>query len=76
MFCVCQLEIVLETAHKVEEIAASGSIPSKEMLIEKVIFKLQDIVTINALDVDPDYATKGMSVSLLHKSFILQIFFR
>ena len=52
------MDIVLEKAHKMDEIP--GSIPSKDRLIDTLIFSLPDIVTINTTSVELDYANKGM----------------
>ena len=53
------MEVVLEMAHKIEDKSNPNVIPSRDGLIEKVIFKLPDIVEICAKNVDLDYACKG-----------------
>ena len=55
-----QMDFVLQVAHLVDD-SANGrtSIPNKERLLEKVIFKLSDVVIMCGLDVDLDYASKG-----------------
>ena len=55
------MDVVLDMAHKVDE-SCQNSIPSKDRIIDTVIFHLSDIVAITALNVDLDYATKGKSI--------------
>ena len=53
------MDVVLEKAHQVLDDNGSG--PSAEELIEKpLILKSIDIVMMSALNVDLDYASKGM----------------
>ncbi|XP_071094212.1 ataxin-2-like protein isoform X1 [Haliotis cracherodii] len=52
-----EMNVVLELAHKIEDSRCS-SIPSKDRLIEKLIFGKDDVVSLNAANVDLDYAVK------------------
>nr|XP_006825627.1 PREDICTED: ataxin-2-like protein-like isoform X2 [Saccoglossus kowalevskii] len=54
-------DFVLEMAHKLEETAhrdQSPAVPSRDRVIDKLILKSQDIVSLNTFDVDLDYAAK------------------
>ncbi|XP_052714321.1 ataxin-2-like protein isoform X2 [Crassostrea angulata] len=56
-----RMDVVLEMAHKHEESSnnnTNNTTPSKDRLIEKVIFNMSDILSINVVDVDLDYAVK------------------
>ncbi|KAK6191973.1 hypothetical protein SNE40_003533 [Patella caerulea] len=58
-----QMDIVLELAHKVEETGnncqnAVPSCPTRDMIIDKLIFKKDDVMTVTCLGVDLDYAVK------------------
>ena len=55
-----QMDFVLEMAHKVDETTVLGSVPSKDLLIENLIFDVKDVIYICAKNVDLDYANKGM----------------
>ena len=54
------MDVVLELAHKLDDI--QGAVPSKDRLIETVIFKLSDVIAISAASVELEYANKGQSV--------------
>ncbi|XP_069135925.1 ataxin-2-like protein isoform X7 [Argopecten irradians] len=59
-----KMDVVLEMAHKCEDLGnnnqnAVSSVPSRERLIEKILFSVGDILTICAMDVDMDYSVKG-----------------
>ena len=61
-----QMDVVLELAHLVEDAGDSANkIPSKERLVEKIVFNISDIVMITALNVDLDYALKGSALFLV-----------
>ncbi|XP_064647197.1 ataxin-2-like protein isoform X3 [Lineus longissimus] len=51
-----KMEIVLEMAHKCDEGQSIG--PTKDRLLEKIIFSHTDVVTITTLNVDLDYANR------------------
>ena len=55
------MDVVLDMAHKLDDNCptSQNTIPSKERIIDTVIFTLNDVVSISALNVDLDYATKG-----------------
>ena len=46
-------------AHKVDPSKPQDSVPTKDMLIQSLIFGMSDIVQITAVGVDLDYALKG-----------------
>lgn len=50
---------MLEMAHKVDPSSPHDTIPSREMLINSLVFNLGDVVQITATAVDLDYANKG-----------------
>lgn len=53
-----QMDIVLEMVHKLDE-SGRNSVPSRDHVVDSMIFHLYDVVTIEARNVDLDYATKG-----------------
>ncbi len=57
-FAIWQLDVVLDMAHKVED-GAQKCIPSRDRLLETVIFHIRDVMMISAINVDLDYACKG-----------------
>lgn len=59
-----QPNIVLKLAHKVDDSTPAGSVPSKDCLVDTVIFKADDIITVDVKDVDLDYAVKSESCLL------------
>lgn len=66
------MDVVLEMAHKHEESSnnnTNNTTPSKDRLIEKVIFNMSDILSINVIDVDLDYAVKGLWIYILYPSY-------
>jgi hypothetical protein len=58
VFCL-QMDVVLKLAHIVDESTPAGEIPSKESLVDTIIFKFADVVHVEAKDVDPNYALKS-----------------
>lgn len=50
--------IVLEMAHKVDSQSPNGAVPTKDMIIQSLIFSLGDIVQISATAVDLEFAIK------------------
>lgn len=52
-----QFDVVLELAHRVDP--SRPNEVTVETLTEKLIFKAADVITIQALNVDLEYATKG-----------------
>ncbi|XP_060067844.1 ataxin-2-like protein isoform X3 [Ylistrum balloti] len=58
-----KMDVVLEMAHKCEDLGnnnqnAVPNVPSRERLIEKILFSVGDILTICAMDVDMEYSVK------------------
>ena len=54
------MEVVLELAHKIDEsIDVRDSVPSKDRIVDQLIFRLPDIVMISAMEVEMNYALKG-----------------
>lgn len=67
------MDVVLEMAHKHEESSnnnTNNTTPSKDRLIEKVIFNMSDILSISVIDVDLDYAVKGVVDSFVCFSYV------
>ena len=61
------MDAVLELAHLVEDAGDSpNKIPSRDRLVEKIVFNISDIVMITALNVDLDYASKGSVLLTAH----------
>jgi len=54
-----QGSVVLEMAHKIDPSSPQDAIPSRDMLINSLVFNLGDVVQITAAAVDLDYANKG-----------------
>ena len=71
------MDVVLELAHLVEDAGDSpNKIPSKERLVEKIVFNISDIVMITALNVDLDYALKGSVLFLVDSCTTRHVVFR
>ncbi len=66
------MDVVLDMAHKLDDSGptSQNTIPSKERIIDTVIFTLNDVVSISALNVDLDYATKGEELFPASKRFV------
>lgn len=74
-----QFDVVLEMAHCVDP--SRPGIITVETLVDKLIFRASDIITIQAKDVDLEYATKGkfhttLLCPVLTCVFLFQIPFR
>lgn len=52
------MDIVLEQAHKLDNVTSS-SVPSQDRLLPSVIFRMSDIVLLQANNVDLDTVNKG-----------------
>ena len=58
------MDVVLEMAHKLDNVSSSGrkpmnNIPSKDRILEKIVFDRNDLVTVTAVNVDLEYAVRG-----------------
>ena len=53
------MSIVLELAHKIDDGTNPHQVPTKDRLVEKIVFELKDIVELTAYNVDLDYAARG-----------------
>jgi len=51
-----QGDVVLDLAHLVDE---ASKAPSKEQILSRLIIKVTDLVMMNAINVDLDYAVRG-----------------
>lgn len=61
------MEIALGMAHKLDDSNnGQNSVPSKDRLIEAVIFQFKDVVMITSCNVDLEYACKGKETSKSH----------
>ena len=57
--CLLQMSIVLEMAHRLDDINNQKQIPSKDLLVDKLIFNIGDVVLMEAKNVELDFANKG-----------------
>ena len=67
---------MLEMAHMSEDNAnsnSSSSAPSRERIIDKLIIKNEDVITLNAANVDLEYAVRGEP---FFKPFLARLFFK
>ena len=56
------MDVVLEFVHKYEDTGNNNQnsmVPSKDRMLDKVVFNQNDILSVTALDVDLDYAVRG-----------------
>lgn len=65
-----QGDIVLDLAHLVDD---TSTAPSKEQILPKLIVKARDLVMMNAINVDLDYAVRGMVHVYQRLGFLSQI---
>ncbi|XP_041348200.1 ataxin-2-like protein isoform X2 [Gigantopelta aegis] len=57
------MDVVLEMAHKLDSVSSGGrksmnNIPSKDRIIDKIVFDRNDVVTVTAVNVDLEYAVR------------------
>ena len=69
-----QMSIVLEMAHRLDDINNQKQIPSKDLLVDKLIFNIGDVVLMEAKNVELDFANKGKLIFFFLKKKIFRKF--
>ena len=75
-----QMDIVLDLAHMKDNVSSlHNSVPSKDRMLDQIVFSATDVVMITAHSVDLDFVSKGdlnvaggIIIHILHIIFIMQ----